>query len=236
MLRAAIVEDQKKDRQELARVLARFSAESGEQIQITEFHDAMDFLEQRKADFHMVFLDIQMPFMDGLTAARKFRERNSQAALVFVTGMAQYAVKGYEVDAMDYLVKPLNYFDFALKMRRVVRFVHSRENQQFLIRTKNSLVKTFVNNIRYVEVMGHKVIYHLEERTVETSGTMKKAMEELPGASFALCNNCYYVNLYYVTAVEGYTVSLGETQLIISHPKKKSFLKALNDYVGGSSL
>ena len=153
----------------------------------------------------------------------------------FVTSMAQYAVHGYEVDAMDYIVKPLNYFSFSLKMKRAVKQIHSREKQQFIINTRNGLVKTSIDEIKYVEVLGHKVIYHLEEKDVEAYGSMKKVMEELPNNTFALCNNCYYVNLYYVTSVEGYLVSIGEIQLQISHPRKKSFMKALNDYVGGCS-
>lgn len=114
--------------------------------------------------------------------------------------------------------------------------VKMRRGQQILIRCKTGLLKVSIHDIRYVEVLGHKVIYHMREKTVETYGSMKNVMENLQNHGFALCNNCYCVNLYYVTGVDGYLAKLGDTQLQISHPRKKSFLKALNDYVGGSSI
>lgn len=150
--------------------------------------------------------------------------------------MVQYALKGYEVNALDYIVKPLHYESFALKMRRAVQQALFRTDQQYVINVRNGLVKVSRNQIRYVEVRGHQITYHLENSTIETYGTMKEVTTRLQDRSFALCNSCYYVNLYYVTAVDGYLLRLGGTELQISHPKKKEFLKALNDYVGGVSV
>ena len=138
---------------------------------------ALEMLEEIQPD--VVMTDIRMPYMDGLEAARKFRERNTEDVLIFVTSMAQYAVHGYEVDAMDYIVKPLNYFSFNLKMKRAVKHIHSREKQQFIINTRNGLVKASIGAVKYVEVLGHKVIYHFEDKEVEAYGSMKKVMEEL---------------------------------------------------------
>lgn len=216
----AVVEDQEKERKNFIEILNRYAREYQEVFHICEFSDALDFLNETRQDFQIVFMDIQMPFMDGMKAARRFRERDSEAVLIFITAMAQYALHGYEVNALDYIVKPLNYYSFSLKMKRAVGQVRLKENQPFLIRRKDGVIKISLRNIVYVEVMGHRIIYHLENGQVEAYGTMKKVTGEIQNPSFALCNSCYYVNLRYVTAIEGHTLKLGKTELQISHPKK----------------
>lgn len=236
MLRIAVVEDDRRDRMSVVECLRRFEREEKEEIEIEEFGNGVDFLEERRMDLDIVFMDIQMPCMDGMDTAQEFRLQNTETVLIFITNMAQYAMKGYGVNALDYILKPLNYHGFALKMKRAVREVQSGKGQQLLIRHKAGLAKVAFREIRYVEVLGHKIKYHLKDREIETYGSMRSVMGQIDDSSFFLCNSCYYVNLYYVTGVEGFEVYLGNTRLQISHPKKKSFLKALNDYVGGRCL
>lgn len=236
MVRIAVVEDNREDRKEIIDNLNRYAWEEKEEIIISEFTNAIDFLDQTYLNLDMVFMDIQMPCMNGMEAAVEFRKRNTETVLIFITNMNSYAVHGYEVNALDYIIKPIRYYGFALKMKRAFGTVKMRRGQQILIRCKTGLLKVSIHDIRYVEVLGHKVIYHMPEKTVETYGSMKNVMENLQNHGFALCNNCYCVNLYYVTGVDGYLAKLGDTQLQISHPRKKSFLKALNDYVGGNSI
>lgn len=236
MIKIAIVEDRQEDRKKLKEVLERYADASGEVLQIMEFPDAPEFLHQCRGQYQIVFMDVGMPYMNGLDAARKFRRLDTEAVLIFITGMAQYAVRGYEVDALDYIVKPVQYDSFVLKMKRAVQQVKCRADLPYVIPLRSGFRKISRREIRYVEVTGHRIIYHTDQEDIPAYGTMKEVLRKLPDPAFALCNSCYYVNMHYVTGVENFTVYLGDVKLQISHPRKKEFMKALNAYLGGSSI
>ena len=108
MIRIAIVEDAAFDRQVLRDCLREYGQETGTELQITEFTGGTAFLEQYQEDLDLIFMDIMMDGLDGLTTARKLRRRDDKVLLVFVTSMLQYAVQGYSVDAMDFIVAERN--------------------------------------------------------------------------------------------------------------------------------
>ena len=89
----------------------------------------MDFLEAYRPDFDLVFLDIELPLLNGIETARRLRELDSVVALVFITNMEQYAVNGYEVDALDFVVKPINYYRFSSMMRKALRIIARKEEK-----------------------------------------------------------------------------------------------------------
>lgn len=109
MLRVAIVEDSVNDRVRLRSCLEKFTKECAETSRITEFFDGAPFLEPYQPDYDLVLLDIEMPHLNGMGAARELRLRDARVLLIFITNVAQYALNGYEVDALDYMIKPVNY-------------------------------------------------------------------------------------------------------------------------------
>ncbi len=230
MINIAVVEDDANDAKLLVDCIERYSRERGEQMSVAKFSSAQTFLVVCKK-FDIVFMDIELPDMDGMTAAEQMRQDNDAIVLIFVTNMVQFAVRGYAVDALDFIVKPVIYEDFIIKLRKAVLRVCGSGSYEIMINLLGDGIKRIpVSDIRYVEVIGHTLSYHADG-VYQTYGTLKNS-EELLGSGFVRCNNCYLVNLRYVTAVKGYSVYVDGEELKISQPRKKEFMRALNNYLG----
>lgn len=229
MYRIAIVEDDEHAAALLTSFLNRYAEEKQEEFSIRCYAHPVLLLEGYTADVDIVFMDIQMPCMNGMEAAHRLRELDEQVVLVFVTNLTQYAIEGYAVNAQDYIVKPFNYYEFALKFKRTLSRVPHRETPSLLIRSDGQTIRLELRDLHYVEVQGHLLLYHTATQTYRQFGSLGELEKQIAPYHFARCNSCYLVNLHFVRSVYGFTAELtsGET-LTISRTKKKSFSDALS--------
>lgn len=233
MINVAIVEDERVAADLVISYINRFEKEKGGKFKTFYFEDSVSFLANYTSSFDIIFMDIDLPELNGMEAAKKIREKDSYVTLIFVTNMSQFAVKGYEVDAFDYIVKPVSYYNFILKLQRAIDNIKKKEDKKIVISTDSGSACLMTSQIKYVEVMNHDLIFHCLDKKYTSYGSLRKVEEHLTGNSFIRCNNCYLVNLRYVTAVNGLSVVLDNETLQMSHTKKTAFLKALADYFGG---
>lgn len=231
-LRIAIVEDDRQAAELLCKFLRRFSDEYGGEYKAVIFSDAVSFLSEYRPNFDIVFMDIELPGMDGMEAARRLRLMDESVALIFVTNMANFAVKGYEVDALDFIVKPVIYYSFSLKLLRCLKRLECREERELVLSTSNGLIRLKCSDITYVEVMKHDITIHTVNGEYRSYGSLKKLESMLPANSFVRCNNCFVVNLRHVRQIKDFEVLVGSTWLSVSQAKKSSLLRAVNEYIG----
>lgn len=236
MIKVAVVEDNGTAAAQLTAYLERYGQENQKEFEITRFEDAVKFLDRYKDPFDLVFMDIDLPGLNGMDAAERLRGMDRRAVLIFVTNLAQFALKGYEVDALDYLIKPLQYGMFSLKLRRAVARCEE-DLDSILLSQQSGYQRVLLRELCYVEVQGHKLLFHTRSEILSGAGTLAEVEEKLHGKGFLRCNKCYLVNYRYVAMVRGSSVLLknGE-ELLISRPRKKSFLAELAEAMGSGNI
>ena len=173
-----------------------------------------------------------MKQLDGMAAAKRIRMTDDGTAIIFVTRMAKYAIKGYEVSALDFIVKPVDYFSFVLKMKRALAYVETNRKKPVMLKMGADAEYVYETEIKYVETLSHYLIYHTVRGDFKLLGSLKSATEQLSPETFILCNRCYLVNMRYVTEVKDNIVFIGDEQLIISRYRRKEFMEALAKFWG----
>lgn len=231
MIRIALVEDDVSYREELIAYLKKYEQESKEKFLISVFTDGDEIVEHYKSDYDIILMDIEMTFMDGMTAAEHIREMDMEVVIIFITNMPQYAMKGYRVDALDYVLKPIGYYAFSQRIDRAISRLRRRTKRYVTITIRGGIKKLDISRITYIEVQDHDLIYHTQEERFLTKGSLSEVEDILKSMDFFRCNKCYLVNLEYVETVQNCDVKVGSVWIQVSRAKKKALLDALNDYM-----
>ena len=235
MLRIAIVEDNPADAGKLEEYIDQFCTDNRINYQTEIFQSGDDFLKNYTKIWNLILLDIEMPGIDGMETAKKIRELDEETFLVFVTNMAQYAIHGYEVDAFDFVVKPVQYAPFCMKMQKLLNMMRMRQKKYITVNQTNGVTRVFLQEIIYVEVCNHKLFFHTERGEVEGRGSLGQLEKDMEGATFARCNSGYIVNLRNIKSIEKDTVIMSNgDRLPVSRARKKEFLHQFALYMGGS--
>ena len=235
-MKIIVLEDEKAVADKLCDYIGRYCSESNVPVEVQVFPDAFELLENYHADADILFMDIQLPVMNGMEAAKKIRGKDDKVLIVFVTNLAQYAVEGYEVNAFDFILKPLEYEGFRMRFGRVLKELEHRSPDSFInINSKSGFRRKSFSDLLYVEVINHDLIFHCrEEGEVQTRGTMKRLAKELKDEYFVQCSNCYLVNLAHVKQADRMVVLSDGTELAISRNARKNFFAELAKYLGGT--
>lgn len=231
MIKIACIDDEKDFRDTVSEFVSRYAKEKQIDYRMEYFSNGMDFLLKKREFFNLLFVDVDMPEMDGMRLAGKIREYDEKCVIVFITNLQNYAIKGYEVNAFDYILKPLSYPIFEKKMDRIIPAVLRTSSQSIILTSDAEKKKVPVNDIIYVETDRHKVIYHTLSQDIEQWCSMKETYAALKDYGFELCNSCYLVNLKYVERISGDIITVtGGTELHMSRPRRKKFIDAVTSF------
>ena len=234
MYEVLIIEDSDAEADVLIGHLARYDEERRIGLHVTRRVSTVDLFYD-DTHFDLVFMDIDLPGENGMDAARRFRENDSETPLIFVTNLARFAIKGYQVDALDFIVKPITYYNFAMRMDRAVRAMHRNESATLAITTSDGISVVAISDIVYVEVLGHYLYYHLVgKESLRSRGTITKAEEALADHSFVRVSKGHLVNMGRITRMgSDEVVVAGGDVLYFSRPRKREAQATITNYLTG---
>ena len=230
MIRIAMVDDDEQYLAKAERFTQRYAKQTGEEIEVVAQNDAMEFAEHYKPVYDAVFLDISMPLIDGLAVAKKIRKTDKTVVIVFITHQGKYAIEGYQFNALDFIVKPIDYAVFSKLLKKVLNFAEQRGESGLTLRlSADDYFRIPLAQIYYVLKEKNHRIFHTQTGIYKERGSLDQLYEELKDAGFARCTSGCLVNLRHVSAVNstGITVKdLGkETAIPVSRRRMNEFKK-----------
>ena len=231
MIKIAIVEDDVTYSEQLKQYLERYESDFSEGFDISTYFDGDEIVKDYHSQFDIILMDIEMNFMDGMSAAEEIRKVDKEVVVIFITNMPQYAIKGYAVEALDYILKPVSYFAFSQRLSRAINRMKKREQKSLVIPIKGGTVRVDVNSIYYIESQGHDIIYHTASGDYVSYATMKDTEQALRELHFFRGSKWYLINLEHVDGLKDGCAKLkGGKTLPLSRGHKKAFMEALVQY------
>ena len=182
----------------------------------------------------ILFLDIQMPGMDGMETAKMLRQDNEDMILIFVTAAEEYVFQAFDVAAFHYLVKPFSDEKFEEVVKCAVRSIEKySENQSdekyMMVQFGGSHMKVFLKDIVYAEVYNRKVIIHTRDTNIEYYGKLQE-LSEIAGADFFRTHRAYLVHFKYVQKYDANCVTMENGTALIAKQNYSEFVKQYLKY------
>jgi len=174
-----------------------------------------------KSKFDLVFLDINMPGLSGMEVARAIKGEN----IIFTTAYPEYAVEGFEVNAVDYLVKPIAFERFYEAIEKARDYYDLASSNFIWIKSEKKQHRVPLENILFVSSLGDYLKVHLQEETLVVHGTMKNFVSELPSDRFLRVHKSYLVALNHVRYLEGNRISIGDQMIPIGASYRDEVMK-----------
>lgn len=231
MINIAICDDETYICDKIKSMAVDFFAEKNMEIAISQFTSGEELLKCNKS-IDILFLDIQMSGMDGMETARKLRNQNYKGYLLFITVLKEMVFHSFEVQAYDYLVKPIDKEYFEKTMERLLASMQSSCEAKLLIQRRYEHSIIAFDDIIYCEIINRKVYLHLKSKEIiDYYDKMEKLETKLDGRFFK-CHRSYFINLNYLKSYkQGMAVMSDGSEIPVSRLRSKEFTSVILHYM-----
>ncbi|WP_010501777.1 LytR/AlgR family response regulator transcription factor [Paenibacillus elgii] len=230
MIKIAICDDEKDACEVLRDKILNYMQEKKEHCKIECFFSAAALL-QTSCAYDMFLLDIQMPEQDGLTLARKIRANESHSIIIFITALAEYVYEAFEVEAFDYICKPIEDMRLHKVFNRALNKLRTNENKSLFIQTMNWCKSVKLDDVYFCEVINRKIYLHTKNGVIEYYSKLRDIEKELD-FRFVRCHRSYLVNLdYLLEYTNGQIILENGEKVPTSRLRHRDFMDAMMLYM-----
>lgn len=227
MIKFAVCDDEPFMRDDMAALLSDYAEERKLICQIYRFSSGKELLQSSQI-FDVLFLDIQMEKPDGMETAEILRKRGFGGLLIFTTVLEERVFDSFEVQAFDYLIKPMDHSRFRRTTERAIKSVEQEAAKSMIIQKGNTCQVILFSHIVYCEVIGRKVYLHRQGGKVTDYYSRLDALERQLDSRFFRCHRSYLVNLDYVCGYHAGLVTLAEGgEIPLSRLREQALTQAL---------
>ncbi len=239
-MKLAICDDEK----DIRNYIEKSVREVSPHIEVVSFPNAENLLRYG-TDADIIFLDIRMPGMDGMKAARILRTTGSRAVIVFVTALEDSVFDAFDVDAVQYIVKPFDKSRLTAAIRKAIDVSNERqavadilagENEKavtprsFTVRRGGVNTRVILSDIAYAEIFDRRIVLHMQDKEcIEFYGRMTE-LEHVSGSDFFRIHRAYLINLKYVSSYDSKSVVVMGNTIPVARGKYPEFVKAYMSY------
>lgn len=237
MLKLAICDDDPFMEKEITDHISKYMAEKNRMPYcVSSFSNGRSLLET-DCNFDLIFLDIQMERPDGMETARMLRKRKNHSLMVFVTVLEEYVFDAFEVEAFDYLIKPLDNDHFRRTMDRALKSLEQQTTKSIVVRRGNSCEVIPLAQIMYCEVQGRKLYIHQSSGKITDYYDRLENFERRVDGRFFKCHRSYLVNFDYVLGCNAGQLTLSQGDVIpVSRLRERDLTQALLHYMKERNL
>lgn len=232
-MNVAIVDDEQKERDLLCEYCSKYASEAGAKIDTVIFNSGDALLSDYKVYFDIIIFDIDMPGTNGMDTAKRIREVDKNVTILFMTNIAQYAIDGYAVEAVDYVIKPIGYYEFSMKFQKAISKAAQKKSHTIVLDTVEGMRHVKTSEIWYVEVMSHYLLFHVDGAVYKVRGSMKEQMEILIPYNFCRVHKSYLVNLEYVEEIQTKSVLVKTDEVPLGRMFKDELMQEYMRYLRG---